>query len=192
MHEHGLQVEVLTPNTGQIAYVRKQYPYLPSHNMKFEEFRSEKKFGTLLNAESFQYIDMKKAFEKADEIIAPGGRWIISDYFSLLPPGNKKNQKYFGDFEKMAAEHGWKIIYQEDITLHVMPTLKFVNMYVTRIVTPLLDYLEDKLLVKMAWLHHLTHDIRDKLSRKLMKEFSKLDTDVFIAEKKYMIIVLSR
>ncbi len=192
IHKHGYQVEVLTPNIGQITYVRKNYPDLPSHNLKFEDFRTEKKYGTLLNAESFQYIDMKKAFEKAGEIIAPEGRWVIADYFSIQQFPDKKYQKKFEEFEKMVGEHGWKIIYQEDITFHVLPTLKFANMYVTRIVNPLLLYLEDKLLVKLAWLHHLTREIRDKLSKKLTKEFSKLDTAAFISEKKYMILVLTK
>ncbi len=192
IHKHGFQVEVLTPNIGQITYVRKKYPELPSYNFTFEDFRSEKKYGTLLNAESFQYLDMNKAFEKAGEIIAPGGRWIISDYFSIQPSTDMKHQKKFEEFEKMAGEYGWNISYQEDITYHVLPTLRFVDMYVTRIVNPLLLYLEDKLLVKLAWLHHLTQEIRDKLSKKLKKEFSKLDTTAFLSEKKYLILVLEK
>ena len=65
-------------------------------------------------------------------------------------------------------------------------------MYVTRIVNPLISYLENKLLIKLAWLHHLTHEIREKLSLKLNKEFSKLDVEAFVAEKKYMIVVLEK
>jgi len=192
IQQHGFQVEVLSPNTGQINYVRKTYPALPSHHLRFEEFKSEKKFGTLLNAESFQYIDMQKAFEKADEIIAPEGRWVICDYFSIQPRTDKKPQKRLEDFEEIANEHGWNIIYREDITMNVLPTLKFANMYVTRIVNPILYYLESKLLVKLAWLHHLTHEIRDKLSKKLTREFSKLDTRIFLSEKKYLILVLTK
>lgn len=192
MLKHGCMVEVLSPNISQIEYIRKTYPLLLSHNLKFEEFKSEHKFGTLLNAESFQYIDIEQAFDKAAEIITPGGRWIICDYFSIQPKMGKINQKRLEDFEKKAAEKGWTIIYKEDITLNVMPTLRFVNMYVNRIVNPLLFYLESKLQIKFGWLHHLTHDIREKLLKKLMKEFSKLDSEAFIYEKKYMIIVLTR
>jgi len=192
LHQHGFQVEVLSPNINQINYVKKTYPHLPSHNLKFEELWVEKKYGTLLNAESFQYIDMKKAFEKADEIIAPGGVWIICDYFWIRNSVDKKHQKRFEDFEKMAVEHRWKIIYQEDITRHVLPTLKFANMYVTRIVNPILFYLESKLLIKLAWLHHLSNEIRERLSTKLDKEFAKLDTETFLSEKKYMILVLEK
>ncbi len=188
----GFTVDVLSPNINQLNYVKNKYPVSSAYNVRFEDFHADKKYGVLLNAESFQYIDMKKGFAKADEIIAPEGRWVICDYFSISPVNEKKNQKRFEEFEKLAAEHGWKIIYQEDITLNVLPTLKFANMYVTRIVTPLLFYLESKLLIKLAWLHHLTNDIREKLSLKMNREFSKLHSGTFIKEKKYMILVLAR
>ena len=102
LHQHGFQVEVLSPNINQINYVKKTYPHLPSHN------------------------------------------------------------------------------------------LKFANMYVTRIVNPILFYLESKLLIKLAWLHHLSNEIRERLSTKLDKEFAKLDTETFVSEKKYMILVLEK
>ena len=190
--QKGFTVDVLSPNVNQITYIKNKYPGLTGYNVRFEAFHSDKKYGSLLNAESFQYIDMKKAFEKAGEIITPEGRWIIADYFPIKDSGDKKPQKKFEDLEKLAAGYGWKIIYQEDITYHVLPTLKFVNMYVTRIVNPLISYLENKLLINLAWLHHLTHEIREKLSLKLNKEFSKLDVEAFVAEKKYMIVVLEK
>jgi len=109
IHKHGYQVEVLTPNIGQITYVRKHYPDLSSHNLKFEDFRTEKKYGTLLNAESFQYIDMKKAFEKAGEIIAPEGRWIIADYFSIQQFPDKKYQKNLKCLRRWSASTGGKL-----------------------------------------------------------------------------------
>jgi hypothetical protein len=65
-------------------------------------------------------------------------------------------------------------------------------MYVTRIVNPILFYLESKLLIKLAWLHHLSNEIRERLSTKLDKEFAKLDTETFVSEKKYMILVLEK
>jgi len=192
LYQKGFTVDVLSPNISQLTYVEKNYPALQAYNVGFEEFHADKKYGTLLNAESFQYLDMKKAFVKAGEIIAPEGRWIIADYFSIQESGDRKHQKRFEEFELLAAENGWKIIYKEDITNHVLPTLKFVNMYVVRIVNPILFYLERKLLIKLAWLHHLTHEIRGKLIKKLTKEFSKLDTGKFVSEKKYLILVLTR
>ncbi|MCX6287564.1 MAG: hypothetical protein NTY96_10660 [Bacteroidetes bacterium] len=192
IYQKGYTVDVLSPNISQLTYVKKNYPALTAYNEKFEEFKADRKYGTLLNAESFQYIDMNKAFAKADELIVQGGRWIICDYFSTKTGDEKKAGRRFEDFEKLAGEHGWKIIYHEDITKHVLPTLKFANMYITRIVNPLIFYLENKLLVKMAWFYQLTHEIRDSLSKKLTKEFSKVDTTVFLSEKKYLILVLTK
>ena len=188
----GFIVDVLSPNIGQINYVRKNYPAISAYNVRFENFHANKKYGTLLNAESFQYLDKNKAFGKAEEVIAPGGRWIIADYFSIKDDSGKNNQKSFEDFEKMALEYGWKIIYQEDITYNVLPILKFANMYITRIVNPILLYLESKILVKMAWLHYLTREIRDTLTARLSREFSKVDINVFLSERKYLILVLTR
>jgi len=192
MHKKGFTVDVLSPNISQLIYVKKNHPALAAYNVKFEELKADKKYGTLLNAESFQYINMEKAFSKADELIVNGGRWVICDYFSTNTCTDKKHGRRIEDFVQIAGEHGWKIIYQEDITMHVLPTLKFANMYITRIVNPIMIYLESKLLVKMAWLHHLTHEIRESLSKKLEKEFSKVDTKVFLSEKQYLILVLTK
>lgn len=192
IYQKGFSVDVLSPNINQLTYVKKRHPSFTAFNVTFEEFSSEKKYGTLLNAESFQYIDMELAFAKAGEIMVPGGRWVICDYFSIQTGEGKKPGRRFEDFEQFAERYGWKIIYQEDITKHVLPTLKFANMYITRIVNPLIYYLESKMLVKMAWLHHLTREVRDSLNKKLAKEFSKVDIDRFLAEKKYLILVLTR
>ncbi|MCX6283928.1 MAG: class I SAM-dependent methyltransferase [Bacteroidetes bacterium] len=192
LSKKGFKVDVLSPNISQLNYVKKKHPGLQAYNVKFEELKADKKYGSLLNAESFQYIDIEKGFAKADELIIPGGRWVICDYFPIMAGNEKLSGRRFEDFEKLAVEHGWKIIYHEDITKHVLPTLRFVNMYIIRIVNPLLFYLENKMLVKMAWLHHLTHEIRESLDKKLRKEFSKIDIETFLAEKKYLIVVLTK
>lgn len=190
--KHGFTVELISPNAGQLDYIKKKYPSFVTFNTRFEEFHSDKKYGTLLNAESFQYIDMPAAFTKANSIISPGGRWIISDYFPIKICEERQSHTRFEKFEQLAREHGWQVVYKEDITYHVLPTLKFANMYIARVVNPIIFYLEKKLLVKMAWLHHLTREIREKLLSKLAKEFSKVDPDIFLAEKRYIIIVMEK
>ena len=75
--EKGFQVESLTPDNNQKNYITSKYKQLKVHHMKFEDFKSESKFNTVINSESLQYIDLDKAFDLVPEILSKNGKLII-------------------------------------------------------------------------------------------------------------------
>ncbi|MBN1415892.1 MAG: class I SAM-dependent methyltransferase [Bacteroidales bacterium] len=192
MHKRNLWVEMLTPNRDQIVYINKQHPHLKSHCCKFEKFESERKFGTIINSESLQYISLKDAFLKANEIILPGGRWIIVDFFRLKGDSINKTSHLLENFDQAIREFNWTIVYQQDITQNVLPTLAFAYMYVERFLLPLKHVGYEKLRYKKPWLYYLTREIRDYVDNKIIKESAAIDPSKFIQEKKYMFFVLEK
>ena len=56
--DKNLKIQALTPDNNQKKYIQSKYPNLILHHMKFEDFKSDKKFGTIINSESLQYIDL--------------------------------------------------------------------------------------------------------------------------------------
>jgi len=192
MLAENLKVEALTPNTNQVNYIRIKIPGLGIHHMKFEEFRADKKFGTIINSESLQYIRLEDAFENVENALAGGGRWIIADYFRTTDMAKHRSGHQMADFLRMAGERGWKIVYEEDISRHILPTIRYVYMYAERFLLPLKHFGFEKLRFKKPWLYYMTESIREKADAKIEKELRAVDPELFLNEKKYVLMVLER
>ena len=192
IHQKGFDVEALTPNSNQKDYFNIKHTEIICHHCKFEDLRTDKKFGTVINSESLQYIALDKAFENAEKILFPGGRWIITDYFRMKNDGINRSSHLLDDFLKSVEQHRWKIVYQQDITLNVLPTARLVFMYAQRFLLPVKDLALEKLRYKKGWLYYLIGDLRDSISKKITKELAAVDPEKFIAEKKYMLFVLEK
>ena len=192
MIQNKLNVDVLTPNSNQIAYIRKTYPELKYYNSKFENIDSRNKYKTIVHSESLQYIDLDSAFEKASSIILENGKWIITDYFRITDEGINKSGHRLKDFRDKAQAHKWKITLESDITENILPTLKYINMYATRFLFPLKHFAFEKLRFKRPKLFFMTQKLRDSVDQKIEKEMASIDFLKFQKEKKYMLFVLEK
>ena len=168
MIDKKFSVEVLTPNKNQIEHIKTKYPFLKSYHSKFENLNTDNLYGTLIHSESLQYIDLDCAFKKAKSILKPTGQWIITDYFRTKSSGMNKSGHELDLFLKKAHEYGWTILHKKDITENVLPTLKFINMYVERFLYPLKHFAFEKLRYKNGRLYFMTEDFcgyRSSLSK---------------------------
>lgn len=190
--DRGITVECLTPNKNQIEHINAKYPGIKTHTCKFEDFSSSTKYGTVINSESLQYISLDDAFNKVGSALLPGGRWIIVDYFRISDTGINKSSHFLADFRNKASEYKWKIVSETDITLNVLPTIAYVNMYFERFLLPLKHFGYEKLRYKKPWLYFLTEEFRNKIDHKFLKEKASIDPLKFLAEKKYILYVLEK
>jgi len=187
-----IPVEALTPNKKQIAFINKTQESLKTHQCKFEHFETDTQYGTVINSESIQYIALDDAFQKVNNILLPGGRWIIVDFFRINTSGKDKSAHLLEDFQQKRCDHKWEVIEEQDITLNTLPTLKFANMYVERFLKPLKHFAFEKLRYKKPWLYYLTNDLRGSIDKKIIKQHASIDPEMFLREKKYMLYVLER
>ena len=185
-------VESLTPNNNQIEFIRNNYSHLVTHHCNYEQFESSKRFGTIINSESLQYISLNEAFEKTDGIITPQGRWIIIDYFSLNKKGETQKPHHLDTFYQKAKEFNWNIAYKRDITLNILPTLYYIDMYVNRFLLPLKQFAYEKLRYKKPKLYYLSGKLRKFVDKKVEKEIKTVNPSSFLKERKYMLIVLEK
>jgi hypothetical protein len=192
MQNKNIDVEVLTPNLNQVEFIKQNYPCLKSHNYKYEHFESGRKYGTVINSESLQYIPLPEAFKKTESVLLPEGKWIISDYFRLNDKGINKSSHLLEDFRQKLMEFNWSVKYERDITLNVLPTLYYVNMFVERFLIPVKHFGYEKLRFKKPWLYYLTNRLRDFVDNKINKETASIDPSRFINEKIYMFFVLQK
>lgn len=192
LFDNGFKVESLTPVRQQKNHIDKKYNSFACHHTKFEKFTSNTKYGTVINSESLQYIKLDQAFDAVEKILTPGGKWIITDYFRLKQDTINKSGHMLKDFHAQVDKHNWKIIYEQDITLNILPTLKFVYMYIERFLQPLSEFATDKLKYKQPWLYYLSSDFREAVFNKANKEIAAIDPEKYIQEKKYMFFVLQK
>lgn len=190
--DNDIPVEVLTPNKNQISFISGKHPQLKAHRCKFEDFEAAKLYGTIINSESLQYIKLDTAFQKADNIIRPKARWIITDYFRTEDNTDNKGSHLLSDFKQKISEHNWNIVLEKDITANVLPTIAYVNLYIERFLLPLRHYAYEKLRYKQAWLFYLSERIRKHIDSKIEKERRSVDPALFITQKRYMFFVLEK
>ncbi len=187
-----IPVECLTPNKNQVDFIRQSFPNLTCHPCKFEELKTNQRFGTLINSESIQYISLDKAFEQADALAMPNARWIIVDYFRKNNDGINKSSHLLADFLKKIDASNWQLILQKDITQNVLPTLRFANMYAERFLMPIKHFGYEKLRFKIPSLYYMTSGVREKIEQKITKEKASIDPEKFENEKQYLFFVLER
>lgn len=192
--DKGCKVLSLTPDRNQVAWIREQHPDLDVVESKFEEF-SEPDWlgttGTLLMSESFQYMNIQRATDLASRLLGTGGRWIICDYFRTSedsdPTGHMLDQFY-----SLAASRGFQIAEDIDLTPHVQPTLGFAKELGDRLLSPLLDFVEEKLETKKPKIHYVFDEFFGQVSASLSRELHRIDPIIFFKNRQYRLLVLEK
>lgn len=187
----GLEVDCVTPNRHQAEHVAKRLPGVRVHHRRFERLDPVGPFRTLLCSESFQYLDLDAAFATATRLTEPGAHWHIVDYFRLDDAGTRRPHG-LETFRRRAADAGWRVADEEDITEHVLPTLAFAHFHGTRFVRPSLRFALEKLRFKRPFLWHLTQPAHGWLTEKLDRELTTVDPDQFRRDRRYLQLRLER
>ncbi|WPP51245.1 SAM-dependent methyltransferase [Catalinimonas niigatensis] len=189
--QHNFKVEALTPNVDQKKYINSKYTKVTVHQSKFEDFHTDKKYGTIINSESLQYIRLEQAFKNVERLLLPDGRWIVVDYFQDNE-GKRRSPHQLQDFRNKLKEYQWEVVMEQDISLHILPTIKLVYMYAERFLLPLQHLAFEKLRYKKSWLYYLTKEERNSVIKKMEKEIAVVDPQKFLKERKYMFFVLKK
>lgn len=162
VREQGFPVVCLTPDGHQAKFIRAKYPNFPLIQSKYEELREEdysEYFGAVVMSESFQYINLKRAFNLTFKLLKMGGRWLICDYFRVNDTGEKSGH-HLEDFLSMLREHPeFELKEVRDITKNVLPTLMFASHFIKNLGIPLVDFLEGKLMSRRPRLYYLLEEV---------------------------------
>ena len=77
----GHDIEIVVPSALLATRCRENAPEAKVHEMPFEDFQSDKTFDLCLFSESFQYIPLDLALDKALAHVKPEGHVLIADCF---------------------------------------------------------------------------------------------------------------
>jgi 2-polyprenyl-3-methyl-5-hydroxy-6-metoxy-1,4-benzoquinol methylase len=190
----GYSPVALTPDRLQVTHITATLPEVPVIRTKLEELKVEEhagKYGTIITAESLQYLKLPKALPVLSAVLKPGGRWVACDYFHSQPSADRACH-FWDDFPIELAGAGWRISYQRDITAHVLPMLAYIHMWATRFGIPLMQFAFLRLRRKQPAIHHMLGGVLDLLEEMASSNIELIDPVHFAATTKYMLLVMER
>ncbi len=127
----GHQVDIVIPSAFLAERCRENAgPSAKVHESTFEDFTTDQRFDLCLFSESFQYIPVETALNKATQLLAPDGVIIVSDCFRTEAfYQNKKEGARVGgghslaNFREFLEAHPLDVVFEEDVTKAVAPTV---------------------------------------------------------------------
>lgn len=188
---HDLEVEGLTPDPYQKEMFTERTG-LTCHQARFQDFQPTRRYDLVLMSESCGYIPMAGLFD-AVRRTAPGGVWLVADYFSLYKDGSKlsKSGHLQDQFLAEARAAGFELEHEEDITDRTTPTLDLARIVVDEKALPALrglgDWLADRYPILYPPLFKTARFLLRKPIAKAESQRILLDSDAFKSAKRYMI-----
>lgn len=193
LRARGFDALGVTPDRHQVEFLRREHPDLVVVQSKLERLDPEEyrgRFAAVVNAESIQYVRLRRALPVLDAILAPGGRWVVCDYFRH-EHGEHGGGKVYGEFLEH-VDGRFRVVYERDITDHVLPTLAFAHMCGRRFGLPLLDLVIGNLERRRPGTHHLLEETLDVLRGTAEEVVDIVDPEAFAAGGRYRLLVLRR
>jgi SAM-dependent methyltransferase len=182
----------LTPNRSHATHIRAQWPHIPLLEGTLESFDPAvlpDRYDAVINSESFQYIELDAGIERVKAFLAPGGRWIVIDYFRLRADSRNKSGHLLADFDAAVARHGLRVVERVDVTENVLPSLAYARVLAERFALPVAHFFSEKFFLRHPFLGYLFQPgVRAKLAN---VRLDTLDPAVFRREKRYLLYTLA-
>lgn len=142
--ENGYSVDCVSPSSVLTEKTKlKIGPESRIYETKFRYIDTKKRYDLLLFSESFQYVKLPHAIDKAREILNEGGHLLICDFFKTDAPGKSalSGGHRLSTFYSMMTEKPFKLVKDIDITEQTAPNLQLINEMLQQVGKPLWNLL---------------------------------------------------
>jgi SAM-dependent methyltransferase len=203
--EAGYRVDGLVPSSWMAQQARKNTERYKDktrgeiYECSFEDFPTSplsEKYTLVFFSESYQYVNMQKAFDKLNLILSKTGTVIIFDFFGRdevtgeSPLGGGHS---IGQFYETVKRNGYTIHTDLDVTDNLSPNLKLVNDILVNRVIPFSNTLDAFLSARFKFLYKLLkYMFRKKLEKIKYKYSQSRNEENFRKFKTYRLFVLKR
>jgi 2-polyprenyl-3-methyl-5-hydroxy-6-metoxy-1,4-benzoquinol methylase len=174
LHSLGYEVEMLTPSQVQVGLAREALgDRVTVHHTRLEEFATDRTFDVCLFSESFQYMPMSVSLPRVKAMLNPGGCVVIADCFrSANYRGDRQigGGHRFADLPPMAAEAGFRITVDEDVTAMAAGTILLDQRVYQEVIAPIVADVGRSVRMRSAVLHWLIGGAYRLFVRKVERE----------------------
>jgi SAM-dependent methyltransferase len=126
----GYQVDGVSPSAALAEHARDLLGDASHiYECRYRDLQTEKRYDMILFSESFQYVNLEKAFENSLEFLNDGGYLLICDFFKTEATG----ENYFGGghkltrFYELISQTPFEVITDVDITPQTAPCIDIAN-----------------------------------------------------------------
>lgn len=187
--ERGLEPVALSPDCHQIAHVSATYPDVETLQMRFEDLPADAhaaRYGTVITAESLQYLELDIALPLLQKVLRAGGRWIVCDYFRTGEIASESET--WESFAARLQKHGFEVCFKRDITPHVLPTLAYLHLWGAEIAQPIVRFGVGKVKRKQPGLHHLLKETLELFDGRIEHHLDLVNPATFAANYRYLLL----
>jgi len=184
----GAEPTGLTPNPGHAEHIRKAQPGVPVIVGGFEAIDLEKyrgAFDVVICSESFHNVPLEAGVKNVREVLKPGGKWVIIDYYRTRIPAYNRSGHPLEKFRDAVAEAGFRMAEEIDVTDNTTPGLGFMHAWASRVALPTVDYAAGKWLSKHPVVDYLFGG--DFRARRARVRLDALDPAIFARDKRYLL-----
>ena len=184
----GAEPTGLTPNPGHADYIRRSQPGMPVIVGGFEAIDMEKyrhAFDVVICSESFHNVPLEAGVRNVRQVLKPGGKWVIIDYYRTRIPAYNRSGHPLQAFRDTVAKHGFHQTEEIDVTDNTTPSLAFIHAWATRIALPGVDFAAERYFTKHPVIGYLLGD--EFAVRRARVRLDALDPQVFARDKRYLL-----
>jgi len=203
--EMGYRVDGLVPSNWMAQHARENTQQYKDktrgeiYECKLEDFpvsSLSEKYVLVFFSESFQYVNMEKAFNILNQILSKTGTIIIFDFFkrdNVMGKSPMGGGHSISEFYKIVEKNGYEISTDLDVTQNLSPNLGLVNDILVNRIIPFSRTLDEFLSNRYKILSKiLKYVFRRKLEKIKFKYSDNRDEENFKKFKTYRLFVLKR
>lgn len=171
MVSRGFKVRGVSPSPLLTEAAQKQVGddfYIYQGRFEDIEFPLNEKFDLVLFSESFQYIRLDSALEKAQSLLHQGGYILISDFFKTNAKGrsNIGGGHRFDRFMEVLEQSNLKVLIEKDITPETALNFDLVNKMEQDLLLPTMQLIGYTMKNNRPWIYRfLSWKLRNRLDK---------------------------
>lgn len=178
----------LTPNPGHAAHIRALQPDVEVIVSGFESLDMRKyrqSFDVVICSESFHNVPLEIGVRNVREVLKPGGKWVIIDYYRTRIPAYNRSGHPLEAFRAAVEKNGFRVTEEVDVTDNTTPSLAFFHAWSSRIALPMVDFAAERYFMKHPVIGYLLGD--EFAARRARVRLDALDPQVFARDKRYLL-----
>lgn len=178
----------LTPNPGHAGHIRASQPGVEVIVSGFESLDMAKyrqAFDVVICSESFHNVPLEVGVKNVREVLKPGGKWVIIDYYRTRIPAYNRSGHPLDAFREAVAKNGFRMTEEVDVTDNTTPSLAFFHAWSSRIALPMVDFAAERYFMKHPVVGYLLGG--EFAARRAKVRLDALDPAVFARDKRYLL-----